>query len=223
VHLRYKLNWDAPKKRSSPFYPPPSQFRSLLTWAGLLSLDQTQSPLRASPICVSDLSFLRSVLFSTMKKILMHKSLSKLGHPVLWNMSIISATQLGFILISFGDGWSGKRHAATSLRIIFHTSSVIIGGSPPSLGRQKTHLTLCLVTWICLSPIWIVISSGSNLSNNQLRNSVIQWFCCKSQNSSKSHPLYCSSDRWCQCGRHKWSDDWWRTSSNLWVCSPFWL
>jgi hypothetical protein len=46
----------------------------------------------------------RKLMFSTMENILMHISSSKLDHPILLNMSIISAAQLGFILISFGDG-----------------------------------------------------------------------------------------------------------------------
>jgi hypothetical protein len=70
----------------------------------------------------------------------MHSSSSKLGHPVLLYRSIISAALFGLILMSLGDGWSGKRHAAMSLRIVFPVSSVTIGGSPPWLGRSNTHL-----------------------------------------------------------------------------------
>jgi hypothetical protein len=67
----------------------------------------------------------------------MHKSSSKLGHLVLLNMSIISAAQLGLIFVSFGGGWSGKMRAATSLKIFFPASLVIIGGSPPSMADLK--------------------------------------------------------------------------------------
>jgi hypothetical protein len=88
----------------------------------------------------------------------------------LLNMPIIFATRLGLILVSFGDGYSGKMCATTSLKIFFPVSSVIIGGSPPLHGRPKTHFTVCSVTQICLDPIWIIMSSGSNLSSNQLRN-----------------------------------------------------
>jgi hypothetical protein len=62
VRLGYKLNWDAPKRRSSPFYPQPSHFRSSMR-ARLISPDQRWSHLRTSPICVSDLSFLRSDIY----------------------------------------------------------------------------------------------------------------------------------------------------------------
>jgi hypothetical protein len=104
---------------------------------------------------------------------MMHKSSSKLGNPVLLNMPIISIAWLGLILISFKDGWSEKSHAAMSLRIFFPVLSVIIGGSPPSLGRPKTHLALCSVTQICLAPIWIIMSARSNLFINQLRNTLL--------------------------------------------------
>jgi hypothetical protein len=40
-------------------------------------------------------------------------------------------------------------------------------------GRPKKQFTVCSVTQICLDPIWIIMSSGSNLSSNQLRNSLL--------------------------------------------------
>jgi hypothetical protein len=40
-------------------------------------------------------------------------------------------------------------------------------------GWLKTHFIVCLVTRICLDPIWIIMSSESNLSSNQLRNSLL--------------------------------------------------
>jgi hypothetical protein len=60
AHLRYKLNRDAPKRISSPFYPPPCQFCSSMMWTCLVFSNWRRSHLRASLICVSDLSFLRS-------------------------------------------------------------------------------------------------------------------------------------------------------------------
>jgi hypothetical protein len=61
TRLIYKLNWDAPKRRSSPFYPPPSQFRSSMMWVRPVFPDQRWSHLCTSRFCVSDLSFLHSV------------------------------------------------------------------------------------------------------------------------------------------------------------------
>jgi hypothetical protein len=58
--LGYKLNWYASKRRSSPFFPPPSQFHSSMMQARLIFPDQRWSHLRTSLIYVSDLSFLRS-------------------------------------------------------------------------------------------------------------------------------------------------------------------
>jgi hypothetical protein len=49
------------KRRSFPFYAPPSQFRSSVMRAHLIFLDQRRSFLHASLIHVFDLSFLRSV------------------------------------------------------------------------------------------------------------------------------------------------------------------
>jgi hypothetical protein len=49
------------KRRSSPFYPPPSQFCCSMMRACLIFLDQRRPHLRASLIHVSDLSFLCSV------------------------------------------------------------------------------------------------------------------------------------------------------------------
>jgi hypothetical protein len=79
----------------------------------------------------------RKLVLSTMKKVLMQNSSFKLGHLVLLYISIISTARVGLILISFGDGWLGKRRAAKSLRIFFPASSVSIGGSPPSLPDQR--------------------------------------------------------------------------------------
>jgi hypothetical protein len=60
AHLRYKLNRDVPKRISSPFYPPLCQFCSSMMWTRLIFSNRRRSHLRASPICVSDLSFLCS-------------------------------------------------------------------------------------------------------------------------------------------------------------------
>jgi hypothetical protein len=128
-------------------------------------------------------------MFSTIKNILMDTSLSRLGQPVLLNMSIISTARLGFILVSFGDGWSGNKRDAMSVKILFPASSVIIGLSPPSLGRPKTHLTLCSVTRIYLAPICIVISYGSNMSNKQLRKNLSSIFAARRKNPP--NPISC--------------------------------
>jgi hypothetical protein len=60
TRLRYKLNRDAPK-RSPHFYPLLRQFRSLMMQTRLVFLDWRWSHLRAYLICISNLSFLRSV------------------------------------------------------------------------------------------------------------------------------------------------------------------
>jgi hypothetical protein len=60
ARLGYKLNRDTLKRRSSPLYPRPSQFRSSMMWARLVYPDQRLSHLRVSPIIVSDLSFLHT-------------------------------------------------------------------------------------------------------------------------------------------------------------------
>jgi hypothetical protein len=151
----------------------------------------------------------------------MQKSSSKLGHLVLLNMSIISAARLGLIFISFGDGWSGKSRAATSLRIFFPASSVVIGGSPPLHGRPRTHLTVYSVTRICLAPIWIIMSSGSNLSNNQLRNSLLSNDLAASLRMPPNL-ISCITVRINGVSTVDMNDGW-GTSSNLGVCSPFWL
>jgi hypothetical protein len=62
ARLGYKLNCSAPKRRSSPFYPSPSQFCSSIMWARLIFPDRRRSHLLASLICISDLSFLRSIV-----------------------------------------------------------------------------------------------------------------------------------------------------------------
>jgi hypothetical protein len=52
TRLRYKLNWDVPKRRSSPFYPPSSQFCSSLMWARLILLDMRRSFKSSYLICM---------------------------------------------------------------------------------------------------------------------------------------------------------------------------
>jgi hypothetical protein len=60
VHLRYKLKWDASKRRSCPFFPPLSQFRSMMMRVRMVFPDQRRLHLRTSLVCVSDFSFLHS-------------------------------------------------------------------------------------------------------------------------------------------------------------------
>jgi hypothetical protein len=105
------------------------------------------SPRVATPKCINgpDVTIhvgCEKIVVRYHEKILMHNSSSKLGHPVLLNMSIISISRLGLILISFKDGWSGKRRATMSLGMV-----------SPSLGRPNTHFTLCSMTQIYLAPI----------------------------------------------------------------------
>jgi hypothetical protein len=103
------------------------------------------SPRVATPKCINgpDVTIhvgCEKIVVRYHEKILMHKSSSKLGHHVLLNMPIISIARLGLILISFEDGWSGKRRAAMSLGIFFPASLVIIRWSPPRLVGQ-THIS----------------------------------------------------------------------------------
>jgi hypothetical protein len=125
-----------------------------------------------------------------------HRSSSSAGSAIVWYFTMVSATLVGWSLTLFGSISSGKSQVATAVSACFAKPSAIIGGSPPSLGKSRTHLIACSVTSMLLAPpTSIVMSSGLNLSMSHVKKSRS---CSQTEDAFKTHCLYSCSHVICK-------------------------